>query len=140
MATAAVRQIRSAARVAFENRAQGWVEQLRSDGVPPWQFLSIFSSVKDSQYDDLPFCHLVANLVLRGENASDFPGSEAREPLPEARLRRDTLDATENQTYGTGGCARIDGLQEVVQSTQVRVGRLGPAERHRISAAISVEG
>ena len=101
--------------------------------------LSIFPSVKDSQYDNLSFCHLVANLVLRGENAPDFPGSEAREPLPEARLRRDTLDATENQTYGTGGCARIDGLQEVVQSTQVRVGRLGPAERHRISAAISVE-
>jgi len=102
--------------------------------------LSIFPSVKDSQYDDLSFCHLVANLVLRSENAPDFPGSEAREPFPEARLRRDALDATENQTYGTSGCHRINGLQEVVQSTHVRVGRLGPAERHRISAAISVEG
>ena len=102
--------------------------------------LSSFPSVKDSQYNDLSFRHLVANLVLRGENASDFPGSEARQPLPEARLRRDALDATENQTYDTGGCARTDGLQEVVQSTQIRVARLGPAERHRISAAISVEG
>ena len=96
--------------------------------------------MKDSQYDDLSFCHLITNLVLRGENAPDFPGCEAREPLPEARLRRDALDATENQAYGTGSCARIDGLQEVVQSTQARVGRLGPAERHRISAVISVEG
>jgi hypothetical protein len=102
--------------------------------------LSIFPSVKDSQYDDLSLCHLVANLVLRGQNASDFPGPEAREPFPEPRLRRDALDATENQPYGTGRSARIDGLQEVVQSTQVSVGRLGPAERHRISAAISAEG
>ena len=72
--------------------------------------LSLFASVKDSQYDNLSLCHLVANLVLRGKNAPDFPGSEAREPLPEARLRRDELDATENQTYGTVGCARIDRL------------------------------
>jgi hypothetical protein len=70
--------------------------------------------VKNTQYDDLPVGQFVANLVLRGENAPDLPGSEAREPLSEARLRRYALDATENQTYGTRGCAGIDGLQEVV--------------------------
>lgn len=95
--------------------------------------------MKDTQYNDLPVCQLVATLVLRGENAPDLPGSKAREPFPEARLRRYALDATENQTYGTRGCAGIDGLQEVVQSAQVRVGRSAPAERHRISAVTSGE-
>jgi hypothetical protein len=95
--------------------------------------------VKNTQYDDLSVGQFVPNLVLRGESAPDPPGSEAREPLSEARLRRYALYATENQTYGTRGCVGIDGLQEVVYSAQVRVGRLRPAERHRISAVTSGE-
>lgn len=96
--------------------------------------------MKDSQYDDLAFRHLVTNLVLRVEDAPDFPGSEAWKPLPKAAAVGNAPEATEKQTYGTSCCARIDGLQELVQSMQVRVGRLGPAERHRITAVISVDG
>jgi hypothetical protein len=76
--------------------------------------LSIFPSVKNTQYDDLPLGQFIANLILRGENAPHLPGSEARQPLSKARLRRYAFDATENQTYGARGCTGIDGLQEVV--------------------------
>jgi hypothetical protein len=95
--------------------------------------------MKNTQYDDLPVGQFVPNPVLRRENAPDLPGSESREPLSEARLRRYALDATENQTYGARSRAGIDGLQELVRSAQVRVRRPGPAKRHRISAVTSGE-
>ena len=101
--------------------------------------LSIFPSVENTEYDDLLVCQFVANLVLRGENAPDLPGSKAGESLAEARLRQYALDAIENHTDGLRGCPAIDGLQEIVKSAQVRVGRLGPAKRHTISAVTSGE-
>jgi hypothetical protein len=95
--------------------------------------------VKGSQYDDLAFRHLVTNLILRGEYAPDFRDPKRGNRSPSRGCAGNAPEATEKQTYGTSCRAGIDGLQEVVQSMQVRVGRLDPAERHRITAVLSVD-
>ena len=72
--------------------------------------------MEDTQHDDVTVLDLVPNFILRHENAPDFPQPEARQLLPETRLRRYSLDAADERARSACGCAGIDRLQELVQS------------------------
>ena len=99
-----------------------WTGHRRSNATCGWLGSPILPCVKDTQYDNVTVRQLVANLVLRDEHAPDFSGPEARQPLPQARLGWNALDAINDETHRADGCAGIDGLQEVVEPTQIPIG------------------
>ena len=79
----------------------------------------ILPRMKDPEYDYVAVCHLVTNLVLRCEHPPDLSRCEAWQPLSQARLGRNALDATDEKTHRADGCAGIDRLQEIVQPAQI---------------------
>jgi len=87
--------------------------------------------MEDTQHDDVAVRKLITNFIFRDENAPNLPRPEAWKPLAEARLRRYALDAVEDRTHGPSSRRWIDRLEEVIETTQVRKGRFGPAERHK---------
>lgn len=89
--------------------------------------------MKDRQHYDLAMRELITNLILRDENAPHLPRPEAREPLAEAWLHRYALDAIDD---GTHGACRRDWINRL-KAAQVRIGRIGPAERHRSATCLA---